>query len=290
MGKVTLAGKVALVTGASSGIGQATAARLAQRGAQVYACARRVEKMASLADVGVEPMAMDVTDDASMSDGVGRVVDRHGRLDILVNNAGYGLFGALEDVPLTEARRQFEVNLFGLARLTQLALPHMRAGGFGRIVNVSSIGGKIWEPFGSWYHSSKFAVEGLSDCLRLELREFGIPVVLIEPGMIKTEWGGIMTSTLRQHSGKTVYADLFDGYVSKLSQTSLYDSIPGSDPDVVARAIVKAVTANRPRARYATGSGARPMLLAARWLPNKAYDAAWAAALRFMARHAAPAE
>ena len=183
--------RVALVTGASSGIGEATARQLIAAGWRVYAGARRVDRMQPLAAAGARLLALDVTDDASMQQAIDTIRRDEGRLDALVNNAGYGSYGALEEVPLDEGRRQFEVNVFGLARLTQLALPMMRAQRSGRIVNITSIGGKIGEPFGSWYHATKFAVEGLSDSLRMELYPFGIDVVIIEPGAIKTEWNGI---------------------------------------------------------------------------------------------------
>src|SRR5882757_6280672 len=195
--------KVALVTGASSGIGMATAGALHDRGYTVYAAARRVDRMNDLADRGVRTLAMDVTDDESMTSGIKRIIAETGRIDVLVNNAGYGSYGALEDVPQEEARRQFDVNVFGLARLTQLALPHMRAQRGGRIVNVSSIGGKIYTPLGGWYHATKFAVEGLSDSLRVELKPFGINVILIEPGSIRTEWGGIAAEGLLATSADT---------------------------------------------------------------------------------------
>jgi NADP-dependent 3-hydroxy acid dehydrogenase YdfG len=152
--------RVALVTGGSSGIGERTAVRLQEAGFTRYAVARRVDRMQGLVDAGVTTYAMDVTDDASMTAGVERIVGEHGRVDVLVNNAGYGSYGAVETVSIDEARRQFEVNVFGLARLTQLVLPHMRAQGSGRIVNISSIGGKFYEPLGAWYHAAKFAVEG----------------------------------------------------------------------------------------------------------------------------------
>src|SRR6478735_12707611 len=183
--------RVALVTGASSGIGEETARLLQEAGFTTYAVARRVDRMAALADAGVHTFAMDVTDDASMVAGINRIVVDQGRIDVLVNNAGYGSYGAVEDVPLDEARRQFEVNLFGLARLVQLVTPHMRAQGSGRIINVSSMGGRFAAPFGGWYHATKFAVEGFSDALRQELAPFGVQVVVIEPGGIRTEWGGI---------------------------------------------------------------------------------------------------
>ena len=180
---------VALVTGASSGIGAATAQRLNGLGYVVYGLARRVDRMAGLDRIGVRTLAVDVTDEQAPAAAIEQIIAEQGRIDVLVNNAGYGSYGALEDVPLSEARYQFEVNVFGLARLIQLVLPHMRRQGSGRIINISSIGGKIYEPLGDWYHAAKFAVEGLSDSLRVELRPFGIDVVIIEPGAIRTEWG-----------------------------------------------------------------------------------------------------
>ncbi len=176
------------MTGGSSGIGEETARGLVDAGFTTYAVARRTDRLAALEPDGVRTFAMDVTDDASMVAGIDRIVGEHGRIDVLVNNAGYGSYGAVEDVPIDEARRQFEVNVFGLARLVQLVTPHMRAQGSGRIINISSIGGKFYEPLGAWYHATKFAVEGFSDSLRLELAPFGIDVVIIEPGPIKTEW------------------------------------------------------------------------------------------------------
>lgn len=260
--------RVAIVTGASSGIGEATALRLSRQGFTVYAAARRVERMAALGEAGIRPVRLDVTDEASLVACVGRVIAESGRIDVLVNNAGYGSYGALEDVSLAEARRQVEVNLFGLARLTQLVLPHMRAQGSGRIVNVSSMGGKIYEPMGSWYHATKFAVEGLSDSLRLELAPFGIRVVVIEPGAIKTEWGTIAANGLLETSGETAYAEQAVRQARLLSSDRV-----GSGPDVVAAAIATASSASRPKTRYVVGSGARPLLLARRLLPDKAFDA-----------------
>jgi NAD(P)-dependent dehydrogenase (short-subunit alcohol dehydrogenase family) len=278
--------KTALVTGASSGIGEATARKLASSGYTVYGAARRVERMAGLADVGIRVIAMDVTDDASMVAGVERIVADTGRVDILVNNAGYGSYGALEDVPISEAKYQFDVNIFGLARLTQLVLPHMRAQHSGRIVNVSSVGGKIYEPLGSWYHATKFAVEGLSDSLRLELAPFGIRVVVIEPGAIATEWSAIAADGLVKTSGDTAYADLAHNGAAVLNLT---DGNPrlASPPSVVADAIAKAVAARRPRTRYAVGGGAKPVLLLRRTLPDRAFDAVVSRAFRTVGKRAA---
>ncbi|WP_020637368.1 oxidoreductase [Amycolatopsis alba] len=267
--------KVALVTGASAGIGEATALALRDAGYTVYGAARRVERMAGLAERGVKVLEMDVTDDASMVAGIERIIEESGRIDVLVNNAGYGSYGAFEDVPLSEGKYQFEVNLFGLARLVQLTTPHMRAQGSGKIVNVSSIGGKIYEPLGGWYHSTKFAVEGLSDSLRLELKPFGIDVVVIEPGAIKTEWGGIAVENLLKTSGDTAYASQAKALAKLFGQAAR-----GSHPKVIADVVLKAVRARRPKTRYAAGLGAKPILFVRRVLPDRAFDALFLGALR----------
>jgi NAD(P)-dependent dehydrogenase (short-subunit alcohol dehydrogenase family) len=259
------------VTGASSGIGEATARRLRGLGYIVYAAARRVDRMAGLAEDGIRMLAMDVTDEASVTAGIETIMAQCGRLDVLVNNAGYGSFGALEDVPLSEARRQFEVNVFGLARLIQLVLPAMRAQRRGRIINISSIGGKMYEPLGAWYHASKFAVEGLSDSLRVELRSFGIEVVVIEPGAIRTEWSGIAAENLLKVSGGTAYARQAKG-VAAMLQAAGSNPRQASPPSVIADAIAQAVSAKRPKTRYAVGGGARLILFVRRILPDRAFD------------------
>ena len=179
--------KVILLTGASSGIGRDAALMLAAQGHRVYAAARRMELMEPLREKGIVPIRMDVTDSQSMADGVKAVIDAEGRIDVLVNNAGYGYFGAIETVSDEEARRQIEVNVFGLAALCRLVIPHMRRQGAGLIVNTSSIAGMIVLPFGGWYHVSKYSVEALSDALRMELKPFGIDVSMIEPGGIRTD-------------------------------------------------------------------------------------------------------
>ena len=268
---VTRMNKIALVTGASSGIGEATVRRLVADGHLVYAAARRVERMQPLAALGVRILPLDLCDDASIARAVDTIRSEQGRLDALVNNAGYGSYGALEDVPLDEARRQFEVNVFGLARLAQLALPMMRAQGSGRIVNVTSIGGKMHEPLGSWYHATKFAVEGLSDCLRMELAPFGIDVVVIEPGSIHTEWGGIARENLLQRSAQTAYAAQATAHARMLARGG--QPPLASQPDVVAMTIAKALRTRRPRTRYATGGGARSILMLRRLLSDRGFDA-----------------
>ena len=268
--------RVALVTGGSSGIGERTAVRLHEAGFEVYAVARRVERMQALADAGVHVLAMDVTDDESMTSGVQRVLTEAGRIDVLVNNAGYGSYGAVEDVPIDEGRRQFEVNLFGLARLTQLVTPGMRerAGDplaqRSRIVNVSSIGGKFYEPLGAWYHATKFAVEGFSDSLRVELAPHGIDVIIIEPGPIRTEWAEISRQRLAESSRGGAYADQAEQVGRMLARAD--GRLVGGSPDHVARKIVGAVLSNTPRARYPVGRGAGTIVRGRRLLPDAAYD------------------
>jgi len=261
--------KTVLVTGASSGIGEAAVRRLIADGCTVYAAARRVERMAPLEAAGARLVKLDLTDDASIDAAIETMRGETGRLDVLVNNAGYGSYGALEDVPIEEGRRQFEVNLFGLARLIQLALPMMRAQGSGRIVNVSSMGGVIWEPFGAWYHATKFALEGFSDSLRVELAPFGIQVVVIQPGVIRTEWSGIARDGLLRHSGEGAYAQPARRHARMLKGAS---SSFASPPEVVAETIARAVRARRPRTRYATGRMANTLMALRRLIPDRTFD------------------
>ncbi|HNM82940.1 MAG: oxidoreductase [Mycobacterium sp.] len=266
-----MAVKTALVTGASSGIGEATVRRLAALGYTVYGAARRVDRLEQLRDVGIRPLGLDVTDDGSMKSGVAAIIAETGRIDVLVNNAGYGSYGALEDVPEAEARRQFDVNVFGAMRLTQLVVPHMRAQCAGTVVNITSMGGKIYTPLGGWYHGTKFALEALSDCLRLEVKPFGINVVVIEPGGIATEWGGIAADHVEQTSGSGPYASQARAVAASLRSEA--NAGRNSPPTVIADAIGKAVTARRPRTRYAVGFGARPLIYARKVLPDRAFDA-----------------
>ena len=262
--------KIILLTGASSGIGAAAAERLLAGGHVVYGAARRTERLRVLAKAGLRPLAMDVTDDGAMRAGVAAVIEAEGRIDGLVNNAGYGEYGSLEDTDLERARYQFDVNVFGLARLTQLVLPHMRAQRAGRIVNVSSIGGKIGEPHGAWYHATKFAVEGLSDSLRMELRQFGIDVVVIQPGAIKTEWNGIARERLLATSGEGPYASLARQHAAFLREAD--ESNQASEPDVVGEAIARALLARKPKTRYAVGGGAKAILAMRRVLSDRLFD------------------
>ncbi|MFC7494413.1 oxidoreductase [Nocardioides sp. CPCC 206349] len=262
--------QTALVTGASSGIGEATALELAAAGYTVYAAARRVERMEHLKAAGIHPLGMDVTDDTSLITGVDQIIAETGRIDVLVNNAGYGSYGALEDVPMEEARYQFDVNVFGAARLTQLVLPHMRAQRSGKIVNITSMGGKIHTPLGGWYHATKFALEALSDCLRMELKPFDIDVIIIEPGGIRTEWSGIAAEKVRAVSSNGPYAPQGNAVASSLTADSTQKR--SSPPDLIGRTIRKAVQARKPRTRYAVGFGAKPLILMHDVLPDRAFD------------------
>lgn len=262
--------KVALVTGASSGIGESIAVALAADGWRVYAVARRVERMASLEQHGIRPFRMDVTDDASMVAGIDRIIEQEGRIDLLVNNAGYGSYGPVEHVSIAEARRQFEVNVFGPARLVQLVTPHMRDRHSGRIVNISSIGGKVHEPLGAWYHATKFALEGFSDSLRVELAPFGIDVVIIEPGPIRSEWNTIAREGLLESARGTAYETRATAMALTYARTD--GSRTGSGPGAVAEQVMKAVGSANPAPRYPAGRGARAILIARRVLPDRAMD------------------
>lgn len=270
--RVALGGRVALVTGASSGIGEAAARRLQDAGFTVYAAARRVERMAGLRAAGVRTIALDVTDDDSARAAVDRILAEQGRIDVLVNNAGYGSYGALEDVPLTEAQAQLDVNVLGLARMAQLVLPSLRAQRSGTVINISSMGGQFTTPLGAWYHASKYAVEALSDAMRMELAPFGVDVVVVEPGSIRTEWGAIAAANVRTTSGGGPYAAQAEAVAVSLGRSSLPHAPMTSSPEVIARAIVRAATARRPRPRYRVGFGAKPMVLAHRILPARVFD------------------
>ena len=263
-----MSSRVVLVTGASSGIGEATATRLASAGYTVYGAARRADRIAQLP--GVIPIAMDITDEQQVSAAVQRIIDEQGRLDVLVNNAGYAQYGPVEDVSIDAARRQFDVNIFGLARLTQLVIPHMRAQGKGTIVNISSMGGRIYTPLGAWYHATKHALEGWSDCLRVELKPMGIDVVIVEPGGIATEFSDV----LAQHTAEVSapYADLHSKVVRFLSDPTSASKL--SPPSLIADTILDAIQSSKPKGRYMTGYLAKPMWRLRRFGGDGLYDRA----------------
>lgn len=264
--------KVALVTGASSGIGAATARALVAAGYTVVGAARRMDRLGELAVDGVDVVQLDITDSESVQLAVTTTLDRHGRIDVLVNNAGYGSYGSLEDVPIDEGRRQLEVNVLGLAELTQAVIPTMRAQRAGRIINISSMGGRFATPLGAWYHASKYAVEGISDALRLELAPFGIDVVVIEPGSIVTEWGSIAAENLLATSGSGPYQAAAEAVAKSLASSSQEGARMTSPPSVIAKSVVTASTAKRPRTRYRVGFGAAPMTTLSAVLPDRTFD------------------
>ncbi|MBL7930674.1 MAG: oxidoreductase [Bacteroidia bacterium] len=263
--------KVVLITGASSGMGKSTANILHNQGYIVYGAARRTDEMNDLKAKGMGVVSLDLTNDASIVEAVNTILDKEGRIDILVNNAGYGSYGSVEDVSIHEARRQFEVNLFGMARLTQLVLPGMRKQHSGRIVNISSMGGKIYTPFGAWYHATKHALEGWSDCLRLELKAFGIDVVVVEPGGIKTAWGNIAADNLVKTSGKGAYVTFAKKVADNMAK--LYSGKQLTDVDVLGKVIAKAATDKKPKTRYVKGYMAKPAIAIRKWFGDRIYDA-----------------
>ncbi|QHW00553.1 oxidoreductase [Spirosoma endbachense] len=249
--------KTVLVTGASAGIGKATAIYLAQNGYTVYGAARRMEKLQELKAYGIKPVELDITKQESAEGCINQILTEAGSIDILVNNAGFGAYGSIEDVSMDDARYQLEVNVVGAMRLTQLVLPNMRENRYGKIVNISSVGGKIVFPLGGWYHATKFALEALSDSLRNEVRGFGIDVIVVEPGATKSEWGNIATDSLMNVSGHTAYKDLATKthhVFTQLSQTI-------AEPIVIAKLIKRGIEAIHPKTRYTTNQMASTVLL-----------------------------
>jgi len=284
-----------LITGCSSGIGRAAALSLHQAGFTVYATARQTSALAELSGLGLRTLTLDVTDEESMTQAVAAVEADAGAVRVLINNAGYGLYGPVEQQPMAEIRRQFETNFFGLVRLTQLVLPGMRRQGRGRILNVSSMGGRITLPGGAFYHASKYAVEALSDALRMEVAQFGIDVVLIEPGPVKTPWNDVAAASLSTAAPAVGAApaadpegappgpapdadgDPYRAYKAAVgasfgrTQAGLMGRL-GSTSEDIARVITQAVTARRPRARYLINPVAKSIVAVNRILPARAYD------------------
>ncbi|MBR0799161.1 oxidoreductase [Bradyrhizobium jicamae] len=262
--------KTALVTGASSGMGKEIAQRLIKDGFQVFVAARHVDKMDDLVKLGARSMRMDISNEGEIKATVDTILGEVDGVDVLVNNAGFGLYGPVEDVSIDEARYQFEVNLFGAARLTQLLLPKMREKRAGTIINITSMGGKIYTLLGAWYHATKHALEGWSDCLRLELAPFGIKVVIVEPGLIETGFGDVVASGLLKRSGTGPYAKLTQA-VAK-STRDAYGQGRGTSPGVIAAVVSKAVRQARPRTRYVAGKYAQPMIKIREWLGDRMFD------------------
>ncbi|MFL5839431.1 MAG: oxidoreductase [Thermoleophilaceae bacterium] len=264
--------EVVLITGCSSGIGRATAEHLARQGHTVYATARRLDSIRDLEALGCRLLELDVTDEASMAAAVKSVEDAEGAVGVLVNNAGYSQSGAVESVPMDAVRRQFETNVFGLVRMTQLVLPGMRRQGWGRIVNLSSMGGKVVFPGGGFYHGTKFAVEAISDALRYEVKGFGVGVTIIEPGLIKTEFGTAAVGSLEPTADDGPYAD-FNNAVGATT-AGAYEggglSRLGAGPEAVAKAIERAI--KHPKPRIPVTASARIMIGLRRLMPDSLWD------------------
>ena len=274
------ASRAVLVTGCSSGIGRATAGLLARSGWPVYASARRPEALADLEALGCRALALDVTDDESMRAAVEVIEGDHGAVGVLVNNAGFSRSGAVETVPMADARRQFETNVFGPIRLAQLALPAMRAQGWGKVVVIGSMGGRLTFPGGGWYHATKYALEALGDALRFEVAGFGVDVVLVEPGFIRSGFSEVAASSLDTPSATTPAADdPYRTFTARLraSTRGVYDRGPlarlAGSPDDVARVVLDAITTDRPKARYPVTASARLLLAARTVLPDRGWDA-----------------
>ncbi len=245
--------RAVLITGCSSGIGWATAQYLATAGWKVYATARRTEDIDSLQERGCKVLPLDVTDEGSMREAVTQVERAEGAVGILINNAGYAQYGAIEEVPLDQVRKQFETNVFGLVRMCQLVLPGMRRQNFGKIVNLSSMGGKLALPGGGFYHGTKHAVEAISDALRFEVGGFGVDVVVIEPGLIRTGFSEVAVGSIEKHtSGDGPYAN-FNAAVARATRNGYEKGLLamlGGSPQTVARVIERALSSSRPRSRY----------------------------------------
>ncbi len=265
-------GPVAIITGCSSGIGRATAILLAERGWRVFATARRLESVGDLAGVGqVTPLQLDVTDEASMTAAIDQVLALTGRIDALVNNAGYAEGGPLERASAKEIRGQFETNTFGPLRLVQLVMPATRSQGSGRVVNVSSINGRVAMPFIGLYSASKFALEALSDALRLEARPFGVHLVIVEPGAVRTDFAAAGHRRTERFATEqdSPYGRYFTGFDRLISGTARWSA----SPEAVAKVVHRALTAGRPKARYAATPMARLMLAAVPRFPDRLRDA-----------------
>jgi len=262
-----------LVTGCSSGIGRSTAELLAGKGWTVYASARKLDSISDLEARGCRLLELDVTDEDSMRAAVTKVEEAEGAVGVLVNNAGYSQSGAVESVSPEDVRRQFDTNVFGLIRMTQLALPGMRRQRWGKVVNVGSMGGKLTFPGGGLYHATKYAVEAISDALRFEVASFGVDVILVEPGLIKTRFGETAAETVGAEQADGPYGE-FNPAVAKATK-EVYEgplSRLGGGPEAVAETIERAVSRSRPRARYPVTPSARIMMAQRRLMPDRLWD------------------
>ncbi len=262
--------KVVLITGASSGMGKETAKKLIKQGHTVYTVARRIDQMNDLKSLGGHPMQMDVTNEADIEKVVNSIIQKEGKIDVLWNNAGFGLYGSVEDVPLAEARKQMEVNVFGIAAVSQKVIPYMRKVKSGLIINTSSMGGKMYFPMGAWYHASKHAVEGLSDCMRIELKQFNINVVVVEPGFIATEFGAVLLDNFSKISKQSAYSNMMNKITEGTKKAAQGNG--SSKPSVIADTVSKIIASRNPKTRYRVGKFAKPMVWMRTYLGDKLFD------------------
>ena len=264
--------KVVLITGASSGMGKVTAEQFSKVGHIVYGAARRVEQMEELKTLGGHALEVDVTNDESMVKAVNQIIQEQGKIDVLINNAGFGMYGSVEDTSMKDARYQLDVVLFGLARLSQLVIPHMRDKRSGIIINISSMGGKIYTPLGAWYHAAKHAVEGLSDCMRLELQQFGINVVVVQPGIIQTAFGDVLMEPMLKRTGDGPYKKMAESVASATKAS--YEKNGGSPPTVISNTISQIINTKKPKTRYVAGKFASMLLFIRKWFGDRVFDKA----------------
>ena len=259
--------KVILITGTASGMGKAFAEQLVKEGHIVYGGDIQHKKNEYLTKIGGHTLKMDVTNENEVNSGVTTIVKKHGKIDVLINNAGYGLYGAVEEVSMEDAKKQFDVNLFGMARVTQAVLPHMRDKKAGRIINISSMGGKIYTGLGAWYHATKHAVEGWSDCLRLEVKEFGIDVVIVEPGLINTNFYNVMMQSVTKYAPNSNYQHMYKRLAEGTKRMPKM-----TEPEEIAILMSEIINSQNPETRYVKGVMAEQLINFRKQFGDKAYD------------------
>ncbi len=260
--------KTILITGASSGFGKLAAKQLIKKGYTVYGAARRIGQMQDLVDLGGHAIEMDVTNDESVKEGVAQITKDQGKIDVLINNAGYAQYGIVETTDLEHAKRQYEVNVFGLVRVSQAVLPHMRKQMSGQIINLSSVAGKVSFPMAGWYASSKYAVEAISDAMRAEVKGFGIKVVIVEPGTFKTGFDDVAVDELEKLANDKVYGDKIKSFKNRFSE--MYQKAPTPEP--VINVLEKAITSKKPKTRYKVGMDSKMAIMMKGLLSDKAFD------------------
>ena len=259
-----------LITGASSGLGKDFALQLIKEGHTVYGAARRVEKMEDIVQAGGHAIEMDITNKDQVKRAVDQIITEQGQINVLVNNAGYAVYGAVETVSIEDAKSQFDVNIFGLANITKEVLPYMRNNKSGKIINISSMGGKVYTPMGAWYHATKHALEGWSDCLRLELKPFNIDVVVIQPGGINTEFGDVLYQPMVDRSKGTAYEEMALSLANATKE--MYGKRTLSPPSVITNLISKVIRSNKPKTRYVAGKFAKPMIFIRKYFGDRLFD------------------